>query len=318
MSKIILYQVDGKIPNLALTRIAAHHRDAGDDVELRVTGWPKSSLYDDANAKVYASAIFTKSAEAVQRIRDAHPNVVVGGTGADIKRTLADVGITTSKSDYSLWSTYPHSIGFSQRGCRLTCKFCVVPEKEGKVVTSDTIASIWRGSPWPRNIVLLDNDFFGQKDWRGVAREIVDGEYKVCLMQGINIRFINDESAETLAALPLYDDQFKHKRIYTAWDNRGDEERVVRGLETLFKYGAKPRWMMVYMLIGYWPNETEEDWVYRESRIRSLGCMAYPMPYVRNKATVGFQRFVITRYSRHVPWADFKAAGYKSPYKVKA
>lgn len=314
--KVKLYQLDGKIPNLALLRIASHHRECGDEVQLHITGWPKWSERDDS-ARVYASAIFTKSQDAIGRLRQVHPNAIVGGTGADIKMTLADHGITTNKCDYSLWPTYQHSIGFSQRGCRLTCKFCVVPSKEGKVKTEDAIAGIWRGDPWPKNIVLLDNDFFGQPLWRERHKEILEGGYKVCLMQGINIRFINDESAEALAALPCYDDQFKHKRIYTAWDNRGDEERVISGLKTLFKYGVKPRTVMLYMLIGYWPNETEDDWVYREQKIRELGCMAYPMPYVRNPATVGFQRFVVTHYSQHVSWKDFSEAGYRSPYPAK-
>lgn len=314
MRNVLLYQLDGKIPNLALVRVAAHHAALGDRVEVRTTGHPKPELFCQPDI-VYGSAIFTKSQPSVARLRAIYPNAIIGGTGVDATTTLESCGITTQQHNYSPWPSYPHSIGFTQRGCRLTCKFCVVPTKEGKVAAENTCAEIWRGDPYPRNLVLLDNDFFGPPDWRQRVQEIHDGGYKVCLMQGINVRFITEESAEALASMPCYDDNFRYKRIYTAWDNRGDEERVVRGLEMLFRCGIPPSRMMIYMLIGYWPSETEDDWVYRERRLRELGCMAYPMPFVRTPATVGFQRFVVTHYSKSMPWEQFKAAGYHSPYQ---
>jgi len=36
--KALLFQLDGKIPNLAMMRIAAHHRALGDDVGL-ILSW---------------------------------------------------------------------------------------------------------------------------------------------------------------------------------------------------------------------------------------------------------------------------------------
>lgn len=35
--RVLLWHLDGKLPNLALMRIAAHHRERGDQVELRLT-----------------------------------------------------------------------------------------------------------------------------------------------------------------------------------------------------------------------------------------------------------------------------------------
>jgi hypothetical protein len=48
-------------------------------------------------------------------------------------------------------------------------------------------------------------------------------------------------------------------RIYTAWDSKEDEERLFAGLSRHVKYGVKPDQIMVYMIIGYWLNETAED-----------------------------------------------------------
>src|SRR5208337_3425878 len=111
----------------------------------------------------------------------------------------------------------------TQRGCRLSCKFCVVPGKEGKPRTVATVADIWRGEPHPKHLHLLDNDFFGQDQWRERIAEIRDGGFKVCFNQGINVRAVTDEVAEALATVQYRDMKFKERRLYTAWDNLKDE-----------------------------------------------------------------------------------------------
>ena len=107
------------------------------------------------------------------------------------------------------------SLGFTQRGCRLKCKFCVVPTKEGKPRSINTIWDIWRGDPHPRKLHLLDNDFFGQDEdqWRARIAEIQDGGFKICLNQGINVRLISEEGAKALASVEYRDDQFQQRRI---------------------------------------------------------------------------------------------------------
>jgi hypothetical protein len=116
------------------------------------------------------------------------------------------------------------------------------------------------GEPWPKHIHLLDNDFFGQprEQWEARIDEIRTGGFKVCLNQGINTRMIDDESAKALASIPYYDDGFKTRRLYTAWDNIGDEERFFRGVDTLERHGIPPRNLLVYMLVGYDKRETWE------------------------------------------------------------
>src|ERR1700730_7161694 len=46
-SDVLLFQLDGKIPNIALMRIAAHHRALGHSVELRHTGNPRREMWDE-------------------------------------------------------------------------------------------------------------------------------------------------------------------------------------------------------------------------------------------------------------------------------
>ena len=169
MKRILLLQLDGKLPNIALMRIAAHH--AGDEVVLRHGG--ERNLWDHPWDKVYASAIFQKTKPAIDRVLREHPDAIIGGTGVDLSITLEQHGITTTRQDYSIYPEFRPSIGFTQRGCRLKCSFCCVPQKEGAVREEQTIAELWRGDPWPRELHLLDNDFFGQPDRRASCRERV-------------------------------------------------------------------------------------------------------------------------------------------------
>jgi hypothetical protein len=317
VSKALLFQLDGKIPNIALMRVAAHHRALGDDVELRRTGQPDRMLWDDAQMKVYGSAIFADSLRTCNRLRESFPDAILGGTGWSVAGSLEDIGITTHDQDYSIYPDYRQSIGFSQRGCRLKCSFCVVPQKEGKVRSEQTIAEIWRGDPWPREVVLLDNDFFGQTDWRARIAEIRDGKFKVSFNQGINARCLTEEAAEAIASVDYRNDSMDTRRIYTAWDSRADEEKLFAGLNRLVKYGVKPDHIMVYMLIGYWPGETSEDRDYRRQRLRDFGARPYPMPFIRTKELVGFQRWVIGAYDKRIAWKEWSEATYR-PEKLQA
>lgn len=309
--KVLLYQLDGKVPNIALMRIAHHHRSQGDEVTLRkVPRSVETQLWDNFDV-VYASLIFERTRPLAERLRRIHSASIIGGTGWDQGITLEDVGITTKQQDYSDWPDWRQSIGFTQRGCRLKCPFCVVPEKEGAVSEEQTIGELWRGDPWPKELILLDNDFFGQPDWRKRIEEIQAGGFKVNFSQGINARMITDEAAAAIASVDYQNTRMDAKRIYTAWDNRKDEKKLFKGLELLVKHGVRPHNIMVYMLVGYWPGETEEDRLYRQGRLRDFGAVPYPMPYVRTKELIGFQRWVVGAYDKRIFWDDWKLAGYR-------
>lgn len=319
--RILLLQLDGKLPNIALMRIAHHLRAQGHHVEYRVAKKPADlePELDDDFAQVFASAIFDSTAPLVARARAIWPRIMIGGTGVDLTTTVQAIGVDpTGPLDYSDHPGFAPSIGFSQRGCRLRCEFCVVPRKEGRPVATQTINEIWRGDPHPRQIVLLDNDFFGVPQWRDRIRELRDGNFRVCFSQGINARMLNDETAEAIASVDYRDNDFDRKRIYTAWDNKDDERTLFRGLEALARAGVKPDHMMVYMLIGFWAGETDADREHRRAALRAFGARPYPMPFKRPGADraswrhlKGYQRFVVQRTDLHASWDEYVAAGYE-------
>jgi hypothetical protein len=311
MTRVLLCQIDGTLPNLALMRIAAHHRALGNDVEVRHGADFYRGLWDAPPDLVYGSCIFLKSRPTAERLLVQYPDAIIGGTGWDLTKTVEDVGIETVDLDYSVYPKFRQSIGFTQRGCRLRCAFCVVPRKEGAIKGEATVSDIWRGSEWPRELILLDNDFFGQPNWRDRVDEIRAGGFKVNFNQGINARFLTDEAAEAIASIDYRDYRMQSKRIYTAWDNLKDEKRLFDGLDRLCKYGVKPDHIMVYLLVGYWPGETADERIYRVQKLLEYGCRPYPMPYVRTRELVGLQRWAVGAYAKRIPWTDWVGAKYE-------
>jgi hypothetical protein len=329
--RVRLTHIDGKLPNLALMKLAHYHRARGDEIYFSKN--IERGMFESEYDRVYGSAIFSFSAERVARFRVAFPDAIVGGTHNILDTTTVEqaLGIEQYEQyDYSIYPRFDGSIGFTQRGCRLKCGFCVVPKKEGKPRSVNAVADIWRGPPYPKHLHLLDNDFFGQprEQWEARIGEMIDGKFKVCLNQGINIRMIDDDSAKALASILHYNDRFNERVIYTAWDNLGDEERFFRGVDTLERYGVPSFRLRVYMLIGYDKRETWERVLYRFGKMVEREIRPYPMIYgnrdrtlplgdcnrhLQRRTLAEFQRWVIRRAYGVVPFEnyDVSAKGYR-------
>ncbi len=300
-----LTQIDGALPNLALMKLASWHRSRGDGVT--VTREIERGLFEPDYGAVYGSAIFAFSAARVDRFRRAWPQAMVGGTGSGSNAVVESITGEHEGVDYSGYPDFDASIGFTQRGCRLKCKFCVVPQKEGKNRAADSIAAIWRGEGHPKKLHLLDNDFFGSPEWRERIVAIRDGGFRVCLSQGINVRLIDDESAAALATIEFRNTKFNRRQLYTAWDNLGDERIFFKGVDTLGRAGIKPSLLMAYMLIGYDPKETWAVIWHRFHRMVERGIEPYPMVYDRKRTDLlCFQRWVITGLYRIVKWDEYR------------
>lgn len=301
--RVLGFQLDGKLPSLAMMRMAAHYRGLGHTFDLRKAGNVRAvepRLDDPKWDLVVASTIFEWTRPVAEHVRAIYPGAVVGGTGWRVESSLSELGIEDGPLDYNDYPERRWSIGFATRGCRLKCGFCVVPRKEGKIQPVATIEQIWRGDPWPREVVLLDNDLFGNPRWAALIDEMNAGRFKVCFCQGINARFLDDESAAAIASVDYRDERMHEKRIYTAWDGKRDEKRLFRGLEALVRHGVKPDHIMVYMLIGY--DDTHVDREYRRAKLREFGARPYPMVFVRGDAFLNcFKGWVIGAYDKIDP-----------------
>ena len=305
--RVRITQLDGALPNLALMRLAHWHRARGDEVV--VTRHIERDLFEDDYDRVYGSCLFSFSAQRLQRFLTQWPGAIVGGTGSGNPVTVEEiVGGEYQHCDYDGYPDFSASIGFTQRGCTLRCGFCVVPAKEGRNRATGTVASIWRGAPYPRHIHLLDNDFFGQpkEQWQARIAEIRDGNYKVCVSQGINVRRIDAEAAAALATIKYRDTSFAKKRLYCAWDNLRDEKVFFRGVDILRDAGIAPTQLMTYMLVGYDAAETWDRIWYRFHRMVDRGIDPFPMVYRPRPDLVAWQRWVITRTYKTTPWDQYR------------
>ena len=293
MKRIALFDVDSAIPNLALMKLSAYHRMKGDLVEPYI---PLEKPYYD---EIYASKIFKFSDGSMLDPNTMH----IGGSGWNLEDELPEE-VDAMIPDYSLYD-YPHNIGFTMRGCRLKCSFCVVPEKEGKPASVSTIDELWtqRDSDF---LMLLDNDFFGNPDWAARIEEIKAHNLSVNFSQGLNIRNLKPEQAAAIASLRFRNMSGTKKQVHFAWDDPRHEKLIHKGIQICVDAGIKTYQMAFYVLIGY--HSTIEQDLHRVEMLRSYGCDPYVMPY--DKSDEYQRRFA--RWVNHkaifksVPWEEYR------------
>lgn len=272
--KVALIQIDGKMPNLALMKLATWHKKKGDDV----TVIDISHLEFD---RIYASKIF------------------VGGSGVDLKSELP-TEIEAQVPDYEKFKI-DYSIGFTSRGCIRDCGFCIVKEKEGMIrdVPFDWISH--------HKVVLLDNNFLASPKWREKLEYFIRQQLKVCFTQGLDIRLINDENAELLAQVKYYDLHFRKRRLYFAFDDPQLENIVIEKVHLLERHHIPSNHLLFYVLIGFGSTTFKQD--YRRFEIlRDLGCLPFIMLYNNSHDPLlrKFARWVNKRYYKVVSWEKFE------------
>jgi hypothetical protein len=193
------------------------------------------------------------------------------------------------------------------RGCRFRCKFCVVPEKEGKPKAHNTIEEIWtnRSSNF---VVLLDNDFFGNPLWRERIAEIRKLNLKVCFSQGLNIRIITEEQCRALASVRFWNLNQSRRQVYFAWDRFNDEKLIDAGIERVRAAGIKAWQMGFFVLIGF--DTTPEQDLYRVMKLKNLGCDPYVMPFNGDDPyQKSFKRWVNRKaLFKSVKWEDYRGS----------
>jgi len=271
--KVGLIQLDGKMPNLALMKLASWHKKKGDDVTV-------VDLSDFQFDRTYASKIFA------------------GGSGVDLKSQLPKE-IELQVPDYELFKT-DYSIGFTSRGCIRDCGFCIVREKEGYI----------REAPFDwvqhHNVLLLDNNFLASPKWKEKLQYFIRRKLKVCFTQGLDIRLVTDENAELLSKVKYYDSHFRKRRLFFAFDDPKLQAVIIHKIQTLLNHGIKPHHLLFYVLVGY--NTTFEQDYQRFDILEKLGCLPFIMIYNNRKDKLilrHFARWVNKRYYKVCSWKEY-------------
>lgn len=219
------------VPNLALMKLSAWHKQQGDDVS-----WYSGVLSNPDI--VYASKVFTFTPDFTGYVRDHKYKVQRGGTGYDFSIKLPDE-IEQTLPDLTLYNCNA-AYGFLTRGCVRKCPWCVVPKKEGHIRVVDDIERIYQGK---RHAILFDNNFLAapvefireQADKMRALKVYVD------FNQALDARLVTEEIAKILATM-----KWKPYMRF-ACDTDGVFDAVKNAIELVRGYGYTGE-IMVYCL----------------------------------------------------------------------
>ena len=264
--KILLIDIDSKIPNLALMKISAYHKKNGDKVSL--LKHPCKNGKEQIKHKfdkVYISSIFQENAEKTIEFSKQFKNVEMGGYFINPQTILPDE-MEHIMPDYSLYNC-DYSIGYSSRGCINNCPWCIVPKKEGEIRVNCDIYEFW--SPEHKHIELLDNNPMALPDHFKKITDQIKKENLTVSFHGLDARLLNDDNTEILSQLKI----IPEPRF--AFDSMEDEKWVRRGISLLNKHGIKRA--LWYVLVGY--DTTWEQDMYRIDLLKKLGQRPYIMRY---------------------------------------
>lgn len=225
--KVGIWDLDGKIPNLALMKISSWHKALGDNVNPYLP----SGSYD----KIYCSSIFTFSDKS-----HVSPEMICGGTGFDIKKKLPKE-IDCCVPDRSLYPDFEHPVGFLTRGCIRDCDFCFVREKEGFIQPYRDIEEIVNLQD--ESAILLDNNVLSSEYGISQIEKISKMKLKIDFNQGLDARLINNNIAKLLSKVKWL------SAVRMSCDSVDQIAHTRNAIELLRWNNCTPRRYFIYVLI---------------------------------------------------------------------
>lgn len=283
MNRVGLLSVDSDYPNLALMKISRYHRLKGDTVE-----WYNPLDHYD---KVYSAKVFSFTPDYGYYINA--DSVEFGGTGYDLEKKLPR-DIDLIQPDYSIYPQIDSrtAYGFITRGCPNRCKWCVVPNKEGKISPYMDVEEI--AIDGRNNLILMDNNVLASDYGITQIEKIVNRKYRVDFNQGLDARLVTPEIAHLLSKVKWI------KRIRFGCDTTGQIDDCERAISLLEKNGFKGEFFFYCILL----DDFEESFS-RVNHWKKRGGRFYPhcQPY----RDVNNHNQVIPQWQRDLAsWADKK------------
>ncbi len=245
MKTVALYDVDSRIPNLALMKLSAWHKARGWNVRLvRHSG---EAVPADAH---FAATIFHRdpSRRRVAALRETlGDSLVVGGTGWDLRARLP-AGAESMFPDYSLYGCSRVAVGFLTRGCVCQCPFCLVPLKEGRLRRCPGGFDAFV-LPEQKHVMLLDNNLLAHPAAAEMLRETIRRGYAVNFSQSLDIAYLTQPLFDILRQVDSRNARFTKRQYYFSVNDASDIacfEEARPWLRTLGKDAVS-----VILLYGY-------------------------------------------------------------------
>ena len=241
MKVVALYDICGRMPNLALMKLSAYYRDKGYEPALCQAARPlAASLH-------YASSVFhhPRANRALAALRHClGDDLVAGGSGVDVGLKLPPE-VDKCFPDYSLYGWSRYALGFLSRGCNSDCPFCLVPEKEGRL-REDYAAFDDFVPAGQRNVMLLDANLLATGNACAVLEEMIRRDYRVNFSQTLDIRYLTAETTSLLEQVKSVNSRFT-KPMYYFSCNSAAQASLFREKQDLLRRLGRGKITVIFM-----------------------------------------------------------------------
>lgn len=226
------------------------------------SAWKKDVVRWREGGTLYLSVPFTWMVGKAQALAEAHDGPVVAGGPAMMLMFQDGCDWAEVRDECHLDVLAKHNVDatFTTRGCIRRCKFCAVPQIEGK----------FRELPsWKPARMVCDNNLLAASK-KHIERVIksLHGIKNVDFNQGLDARVFTEWHAEQFA-------QLEEPIIRFAFDHISSESRVRDAVKLAYRH--KMRNVRIYVLIGF--KDTPEDAFYRLEVAKKLCGRTSPMRY---------------------------------------
>ena len=269
--KILIIDIDSRIPNLALAKINHYHKVRGHHVIWNML------LYIRSVDKIYVSCVFAENRDKCLQYEGI---AEIGGSGYDLKKQLP----------YYIDQVKPRiGLGFTKRGCIRQCTFCIVPIKEGEFrIIGDLLdlipykAKRYRADRPKSKVTLLDNNILADLNHTAlICQQAQDNNVRIDFNQGLDHRLLDAAIIKILKPVVSGEMRF-------AFDSPTDEGSVKRAIKMLKCNGVKRAFW--YVLIGF--NTTFQEDYERVMLLRSHGQTVFLQRFVKNRGNLLFGQWV--------------------------
>lgn len=250
--RVLLLNIDSKLPNIALKKIEMWHRQQGDEII-----WDMPMMLG-ATDKAYASCIFTNNRYEAEQYKNLCPSLIVGGSGWDLVTVLSpEIEMMKPKINY----------GVTTRGCIRKCSFCIVPRKEGYIRIVGDLLDLWDGKA--KQVVMMDNNILALPDhFKMICQQAIENRIKVDFNQGLDHRLLTSDIVEIMGRV-------SHTEYHLAFDNPAHKKSVEKAIR-LMRDGGINRCIW-YVLVGY--DTTPEEDLTRLNYLRRMNQRAFLQRY---------------------------------------
>lgn len=260
---IVLIDVDGRLPNLALMKVSGHYKQQGYTIKLM-----KKEAYESKAEAVFASSIFSfaPSRQRVRKMRAYYgESLQCGGSGVDIQTRLPPE-VEATEPDPELYPELgDRAIGFLTRGCPFHCSFCIVPVKEGNPRQVSDIDTLTRGGD-KEKLILLDDNILAHPQCDEFLQEMINKKLRVNFNQTLDLNLVDEKKARLIRAIPCSNVKFT-RTVYHFSLNDTSNLAELRKKYELFDFGAKEN---VEFICMYGFNTTLAQDLERFRFLRSL------------------------------------------------